>query len=109
MIKNNNAEVVKPQKIKIVGCKYHGDKAFVGCPVTLFHDETNKFDKNAIAVIAGDKRIGFVGTSKTVKPGNRKNGCIDNVQLLNMVDNLSSVTAIITYLTDSFGYASIEF
>ena len=109
MIKNNNVEVVKPQKIKIVGCKYHEDKAFVGCPVTLFHDKTNKFDENAIAVIAGGKRIGFVGTANTVTDGNRRKGCVDNVQLLNMVDNPLYVTAVITYLTDSFGYASIEF
>ena len=109
MFKNNNKEVVKPQKIKIVGCKYHDHKAFTGCPVTLVHDNSNKFDDYAIAVVAEGKRVGFVGTEKTVTEGNRRNGCIDNKQLFDMVDNLLHVEAVVTYITETFGYASIKF
>ena len=103
----NNNEFVKTRKVKLVGCRFYPDNACINDTVKFVHDKTNKFDKNAVKVLVNDKHVGFVGTINTVTNGNRKNGCIDNVELLNLPIELSQLKGIITYITNSFGYINL--
>lgn len=103
----NNNEFVKTRKVKLVGCNFYPDNVLVDDEVKFVHDKTNKFDKNAVKVLFKDKHVGFVGTVNTVTNGNRRNGCIDNVELLNLPIKLSDIKGVVTYITNSFGYISI--
>ena len=75
-------------KVKLVGCQFNeaSKKCHKGEIVKLVREPGNKFDKEAIAVFNSlGEKIGYVGSAKTVSRGNRKNGCIDNHQLNNIM------------------------
>ena len=73
----------------------------------IFHETDKAHDPNAIAVINSDgHRFGYVATSRTLSNGNRKNGCVDNVEFLQVLN--SSTKGVIDKIFDSFGYANIQ-
>lgn len=93
-------------KVKIVGMNYQHPKHKVveGNIVKFIHETDNPVDKMAVAVlnVEGEK-IGFVGTKNTVSAGNRKNGCIDNEELLQVLPAKGRVSKV----RNSFGFATI--
>lgn len=96
-------------RIKLVGCGFHKTKkeTIENDMVKLIREPENRFDKEAIAVYNSfDEKIGYVGTAKTVSIGNRKNGCIDNHQLGNMIGN--QTTGIITKFKEYFGFIEVK-
>lgn len=101
----------KTLKIKMVGCNFQQPSMApqVHDVVKLKLEPENKFDENAIAIFNHkDERIGYVGTQKTVSDGNRRNGCIDNLDLksiMNFEDN--SYLAIITKAKGYFGFIDV--
>lgn len=97
-------------KIKLVGCQFQkpSKKTVEGEVVRLIREPDNKFDKKAIAVFNSlNEKIGYVGSSKTVSRGNRKNGCIDNHQLNNIMSSQS--TGIVTKFKDYFGFIEVDY
>lgn len=96
-------------KIKLVGCNFHktNNKTIENDIVKLVREPKNKFDKEAIAVYNDfNEKIGYVGTHKTVSRGNRKNGCIDNHQLGNIMGQ--EATGIITKFKEYFGFIEVD-
>lgn len=96
-------------KVKLVGCNFHkaSKKTIENEVVRLIKEPDNKFDKNAIVVVNGlGETIGYVGTDKTVSKGNRKNGCIDNIQL-NKLMKYNQTRGIITKFRDYFGFIDV--
>ena len=96
-------------KIKLVGCQFHSPskKCMEGEIVKLIREPSNKFDKEAIAVFNGlGEKIGYVGSAKTVSNGNRKNGCIDNHQLNNIMPTQGR--GIISKFRDYFGFIEVD-
>lgn len=94
-------------RIKIVGIQFTKYSAVENEVISFVHESDNKHDPNAIAVINSDgHRFGYVGTKNTVTAGNRKNGCVDNEELLQVLSN--NTIAIIDKIYDNFGYANIQ-
>ena len=98
-------------RIKMVGCNFQKPsmEPQVHDVVKLKLEPENKFDKDAIAILNHkDERIGYVGTQNTVSDGNRRNGCIDNLDLKSIMsfeDN--SYLAIITKAKGYFGFIDV--
>lgn len=96
-------------KVKLVGCNFHkaSKKCYENEVVRLIKEPDNKFDKEAIVVTNSlGETIGYVGSEKTVSRGNRKNGCIDNHQLGNIMSKQTK--GIITKFKDYFGFIEID-
>lgn len=96
-------------RIKLVGCNFHktNNKTIENDVVRLIREPENKFDKEAIAVYnSHNEKIGYVGTAKTVSVGNRKNGCVDNHQLGNMIGK--QATGIVTKFKEYFGFIEVD-
>lgn len=94
---------------KLVGCRFHkvSHKTIENDVVRLIREPENKFDKEAIAVYnSHNEKIGYVGTAKTVSMGNRKNGCIDNHQLGNIIGK--QATGVITKFKEYFGFIKVD-
>ena len=101
----------KTLRLKLVGCNFASPsiRPQENDVVKLKLESNNKFDKNAIMVLNHkNEKIGYIGTANTVSNGNRKNGCIDNMDLKSMV-NLESdeYLAIITKFRDYFGFIDL--
>ena len=97
-------------RIKLVGCNFHkaSKKTVENEVVRLVREPDNEFDRNAIAVLNGlGEKIGYVGTKKTVSDGNRKNGCIDNEELGEIM--ASEGHGVITKFRDYFGFIEVTF
>ena len=95
--------------IKLVGCNFHpaSKKCIENEVVRVIRDPDNKFDPEAIKVVNSlGELIGYVGTAKTVSRGNRKNGCVDNHQLGNMMG--SQARGIITKFKEYFGFIEVD-
>lgn len=98
-------------KVKLVGCNFHpaSKKTIENEIVKVVREPNNKFDKNAIAVQNSlGETIGYVGTSKTVSIGNRNNGCIDNMQLSNLMKGSFAAKGIVTKFRDYFGFIEVD-
>ena len=96
-------------KIKLVGCNFNqaSQKSYEGEIVKLVREPSNKFDPNAIMVLNGlGEKIGYVGTAKTVSFGNRKNGCIDNIELNDIMP--AQGHGIITKFKEYFGFIEVD-
>ena len=96
-------------RIKLVGCNFHpaSKKCIENEVVRLIREPDNKFDNEAIVVLNSlGEKIGYVGTAKTVSLGNRKNGCIDNHQLGNMMG--LQARGIITKFKEYFGFIEVD-
>ena len=96
-------------RIKLVGCNFHpaSKKCIENEVVKLVREPNNKFDSKAIVVLNSlGESIGYVGTAKTVSLGNRKNGCVDNHQLGNMMG--SQARGIITKFKEYFGFIEVD-
>lgn len=94
-------------RIKIVGINFTEHTAIENEVISFVHEADNVHDPNAIAVINSDgHRFGYVATSRTLTNGNRKNGCIDNVEFLQALN--SSTKGVIDKIFDNFGYANIQ-
>ena len=104
-------------KLKLVGCSFQKFQNIPkkGDAVFLKLEPKNEFDENAIAVYNEQReKIGYIGTDKTVSTGNRKNGCIDNVDL-HIIANTSDVNlndknsyiAILSKFKDYFGFIDL--
>ena len=94
-------------RIKIVGINFTEHTAVENEVISFVHEADNVHDPNAIAVINSDgHRFGYVATSRTLTNGNRKNGCIDNVEFLQVLN--SSTKGVVDKIFDSFGYANIQ-
>lgn len=96
-------------KIKLVGCNFHkgSKKSIENEVVRLIREPDNEFDKDAIAVFNSlGEKIGYVGTEKTVSAGNRKNGCIDNVQLGNIMN--FEARGVVTKFREYFGFVEVD-
>lgn len=101
----------KTMRLKLVGCNFQ-KPSVVPEPhdvVKIKLEKDNKFDKDAVAVFNHrNERIGYVGTAKTVSDGNRRNGCIDNLDLKSIVDlENDDYLAIITKFKGYFGFIDI--
>lgn len=96
-------------RVKLVGVNFQkaGAKTIENEVVKLIREPENKVDPKAIAVYntLGEK-IGYVGTNKTVSNGNRRNGCIDNEQLGNIMNH--SGRGIITKFREYFGFIEVD-
>ena len=101
----------KTMRLKLVGCNFAKPsvKPQANDVVRLKLEPTNAVDKNAIMVLNHrNEKIGYVGTANTVSNGNRRNGCIDNMDLKSMIDlNNDDYLAIITKFRDYFGFIDI--
>lgn len=96
-------------RIKLVGCNFHpaSKKCIENEVVKLVREPNNKFDSEAIAVVNSlGEKIGYVGTHKTVSRGNRRNGCIDNHQLGNIIG--SQANGVIKKMKEYFGFIEVE-
>lgn len=94
-------------RIKIVGTKYTKKELIINEIIKLVHEKNNKFDDKAIAVINSDgEKCGYVATKNTLSPGNRKNGCIDNEELLKVLQD--DTIAVVEKAFKDFGYANIQ-
>ena len=94
-------------RIKIVGINFTKNTAVENEVVGFVHEADNVHDTNAIAVLNRDgQRFGQLATSNTLTNGNRKNGCIDNVEFLQILN--SSTKGVVDKIFDSFGYANIQ-
>lgn len=98
-------------RVKLVGCNFHpaSKKTIENEVVKVMREPTNKFDKDAIVVKNSlGETIGYVGTTKTVTIGNRNNGCIDNIQLGNLMKDNFAVRGIVTKFRDYFGFIEVD-
>lgn len=94
-------------RIKIVGIRFTKHSAVENEVISFVHEADNPHDPNAIAVINSDgHRFGYVGTKNTVTAGNRKNGCVDNEELLKVLSK--NTIAVVDKMFDNFGYANIQ-
>ena len=94
-------------RIKIVGIQFTKYSAVEDEVISFVHESDNPHDQNAIAVINSDgHRFGYVGTKNTVTAGNRKNGCVDNEELLKVLSK--DTIAIVDKMFGNFGYANIQ-
>lgn len=96
-------------KVKLVGCNFHpaSKKCTENEIVRVIRDPNNKFDPEAIKVVNGlGEIIGFVGTNKTVSHGNRRNGCVDNHQLGNIMG--VEARGVITKFKEYFGFIEVD-
>lgn len=96
-------------RIKLVGCNFHpaSKKCTKNEIVRLVKEPKNKFDSEAIVVLNSlGEKIGYVGTAKSVSLGNRKNGCIDNHQLGNIMG--FQARGIITKFKEYFGFIEVD-
>ena len=96
-------------RIKLVGCGFNkaSKKSVENEVVRLIREPDNEFDKDAIAVFNSlGEKIGYVGTEKTVSTGNRKNGCIDNVQLGNIMK--SEARGVLVKFREYFGFVEVD-
>ena len=96
-------------KVKLVGCNFHpaSKKCAENEVVRVIRDPNNKFDPEAIKVVNGlGEIIGFVGTNKTVSHGNRRNGCVDNHQLGNIMG--VEARGVITKFKEYFGFIEVD-
>ena len=94
-------------RIKIVGMNHqHPKHPVVENEIVRFvHEPDNVADKNAVMVVnSHNEKIGYVATKNTLSPGNRKRGCIDNIELL----KIDSSKGIIDKVFKTFGYANIQ-
>ena len=105
----NGKVVIIMVKVKLVGCNFHPASKNVtqNDVVRLIREPDNKFDKEAIAVINSlGEKIGYVGTHKTVSRGNRRNGCIDNHQLGNIIG--SQANGVVKKMKEYFGFIEVD-
>jgi hypothetical protein len=94
-------------RIKIVGIQFTKHSAVEGEVVSFVHEANNEHDPNAIAVInSNGNRFGYVATDNTLSAGNRKNGCVDNKELLALLSD--ETIAIVDKMFGNFGYANIQ-
>ena len=95
-------------KIKIVGMNFQKPQhpAVEDDIVSFVHEADNPVDPQAIKVLnSHNEHIGYVATKKTVSNGNRKNGCLDNTQILPLLaDGLSGR---VTLVRSNFGFAEL--
>lgn len=104
-------EIVSPfweyklPRIKIVGINYTKYSAKVGEVITLIHQTDNPHDKYAIGTHNenGD-RFGYV--ARTLSENNRKNGCIDNKEVLELLPHTTKV--VVEEMYNGYGYAKIQ-
>lgn len=103
--------VLKEMRLKMVGMNFQKPSKIPqwNDAVRLVHEKNNPYDPNAVAILNQEnERIGYVGTTKTVSRGNRKNGCIDNQQLLHEMDlDNDEYVAFISKARDGFGFISV--
>lgn len=96
-------------RVKLVGCRFHkvSHKTIEDDVVRLIREPENKFDDKAIAVYnSHNEKIGYVASSNTISQGNRTNGCIDNIELGDLMKQ--EAKGIITKFRDSFGFIEIQ-
>ena len=94
-------------RIKIVGIQFTKHSAVEDEVISFVHETDNPHDPNAIAVLNSDgHRFGYVATKKTITPGNRRRGCIDNEEFLKILNQ--NTTAVVDKIFDKFGYANIQ-
>lgn len=98
-------------RIKMVGMNFQKPsiKPKENDVVRLKLERDNPVDKDAIAITNKvGERIGYVATKNTVSEGNRKNGCIDNIDLKNIIDiEKDDYTAIISKERGYFGFIDV--
>lgn len=101
----------KTMRLKLVGCNFQKPSVEPEPHdvVKIKLEKDNKFDKDAVAVFNHrNERIGYVGTAKTVSDGNRRGGCIDNLDLKSIVDlEHDDYLAIITKFRGYYGFIDI--
>lgn len=100
-------------RVKLVGCNFNKPsvKPAEDDIVNIKLERNNEFDKNAIAVFNSlNEKIGYIGTNKTVSDGNRKNGCIDNLQLKELLSdkNTDHCKGFINKFRDYFGFIVVD-
>ena len=94
-------------RIKIVGIKFTKYSAVENEIIRFVHESDNPHDKNAIAVINSDgHRFGYVATERTLSEGNRRKGCIDNVEFLQVLTD--DTVGVVDKIYNGFGYANIQ-
>ena len=102
---------LKEMRIKMVGMQYRNPSKIpeYNDTVKLVPEPDNPVDDKAIAIMNQlDEKIGYVASANTVSRGNRKNGCIDNCQLLNQInfDN-DDYFAFISKVRDNIGFINV--
>lgn len=78
--------------------------------VKLKLEPENPHDHHAIMVLnSRDEKIGYIGTDNTVSAGNRKNGCLTNLDIKPLIDfdDDDSYLAVITKEKGYFGFLDI--
>ena len=106
-------EIVNPfmeyklPRIKIVGINYTKYSAQVGEVITLIHEKDNPHDSKAIAAYnEKGNRFGYVAREQTLSVNNKKNGCISNEEVLELLPHATKV--IVEEMHNGFGYAKIQ-
>lgn len=106
-------EIVNPlmeyklPRIKIVGINYTKYSAQIGEVVTLIHEKDNPHDAQAIGVYNEEgNRFGYVARERTLSVNNKKNGCINNEEVLELLPHATKV--IVEEMHNGFGYAKIQ-
>lgn len=78
--------------------------------VKLKLEPNNPHDRHAIMVLNNkNEKIGYIGTDNTVSEGNRKNGCLTNLDIKPLIDfdDDDSYLAVITKEKGYFGFLDI--
>lgn len=101
------------EKIKLVGVSFQNfnNEPKENDVVKIKLEKDNEFDKDAIAVFnQNNEKIGYVGTKNTVSQGNRKNGCIDNLELKALLNdnNTEECKGIINKFKSYFGFIMVD-
>lgn len=97
----------KLPRIKIVGINYTKYSAQIGEVVTLIHEKDNPHDAQAIGVYNEEgNRFGYVARERTLSVNNKKNGCISNEEVLELLPHATKV--IVEEMHNGFGYAKIQ-
>ena len=106
-------EIVSPfmeyklPRIKIVGINYTKYSAQIGEVITLIHEKDNPHDSKAIAAYnEKGNRFGYVAREQTLSVNNKKNGCISNEEVLELLPHATRV--IVEEMHNGFGYAKIQ-
>lgn len=106
-------EIVNPlmeyklPRIKIVGINYTKYSAQIGEAITLIHEKDNPHDSKAIGVYNEEgNRFGYVARERSLSPNNKKNGCISNEEVLELLPHATKV--IVEEIHNGFGYAKIQ-
>lgn len=99
-------------RCKLVGCNFAkpSREPQVHDVVYLKLEPENKFDHHAIRVENGlGEKIGYIGTDNTVSKGNKKNGCLTNLDIKPLLDfdDKNSYLAIMTKVNGYFGFLDI--